>query len=178
MRQNTMKSSFLLVLAAFIWGVAFVAQSVGMDYVGPFTFIGARYLIGGLVLIPCIAFLKKLGYGDDGNKSETQKKEEFRIGVKGGTGPWYIYEEKGILDYLDQRGSGGDRHVSALHYRWLFYRNRRYLCIFMRHWIFFPYFSDRSFLTKSGWRADLLCAVLCGWNSGNNCGFCSGDTGS
>ena len=84
MRQNTMKSSFLLVLAAFIWGVAFVAQSVGMDYVGPFTFIGARYLIGGLVLIPCIAFLKKLGYGDDGNKSETQKKEEFRIGVKGG----------------------------------------------------------------------------------------------
>ena len=84
MRQNTMKSSFLLVLAAFIWGVAFVAQSVGMDYVGPFTFIGARYLIGGLVLIPCIAFLKKLGYGDDGNKSETQKKEEFRIGVRGG----------------------------------------------------------------------------------------------
>lgn len=61
MRQNTMKSSFLLVLAAFIWGVAFVAQSVGMDYVGPFTFIGARYLIGGLVLIPCIAFLKKMG---------------------------------------------------------------------------------------------------------------------
>ena len=49
MRQNTLKSSFLLVLAAFIWGVAFVAQSVGMDYVGPFTFIGARYLIGGLV---------------------------------------------------------------------------------------------------------------------------------
>ena len=84
MGQNTLKSSFLLVLAAFIWGVAFVAQSVGMDYVGPFTFIGARYLIGGLVLIPCIAFLKKLGYGDDGNKSETQKKEEFRIGVKGG----------------------------------------------------------------------------------------------
>ena len=36
----------------------------------------------------------------------------------------FIYEEKGILDYLDQRGSGGDRHVSALHYRWLFYRNR------------------------------------------------------
>lgn len=47
MRQNTLKSSFLLVLAAFIWGVAFVAQSVGMDYVGPFTFIGARYLIVG-----------------------------------------------------------------------------------------------------------------------------------
>ena len=214
MRQNTMKSSFLLVLAAFIWGVAFVAQSVGMDYVGPFTFIGARYLIGGLVLIPCIAFLKKLGYGDDGNKSETQKKEEFRIGVKGGIfcglalfissslqqiGIMYttvgkagfitalyivivpilgIFMKKKVSWTIWISVAVADRHVSALHYRWLFYRNRRYLCIFMRHWIFFPYFSDRSFLTKSGWRADLLCAVLCGWNSGNNCGFCSGDTGS
>ena len=84
MRQNTMKSSFLLVLAAFIWGVAFVAQSVGMDYVGPFTFIGARYLIGGLVLIPCMILLKKMGYGGDENKSEDQKEEEFRIGVRGG----------------------------------------------------------------------------------------------
>ena len=44
----------MLVLTAFIWGVAFVAQSVGMDYVGPYTFNGARFLIGGLVLIPCI----------------------------------------------------------------------------------------------------------------------------
>ena len=84
MRQNTMKSSFLLVLAAFIWGVAFVAQSVGMDYVGPFTFIGARYLIGGLGLIPCIAFLKKMGYGGDENKSEEQKKKEFQTGIRGG----------------------------------------------------------------------------------------------
>ena len=71
-----MKSSFLLVLAAFIWGVAFVAQSVGMDYVGPFTFIGARYLIGGLVLIPCIAFLKKMGYG--GTKVKSRRKKNFR----------------------------------------------------------------------------------------------------
>jgi NDP-sugar pyrophosphorylase family protein len=31
--------------------VAFVAQSVGMDYVGPFTFNGTRCIIGGIVLI-------------------------------------------------------------------------------------------------------------------------------
>ena len=48
------RSNIMLVLTAFIWGVAFVAQSVGMDYVGPYTFNGARFLIGGLVLIPCI----------------------------------------------------------------------------------------------------------------------------
>ena len=42
------RSSLLLFLAASIWGVAFVAQSVGMDYMGPFTFNGARSLVGGV----------------------------------------------------------------------------------------------------------------------------------
>lgn len=60
MKQKTMKSNLLLALAAFIWGVAFVAQSVGMDYVRPFTFNAARFLIGGVVLIPCIFLMKKV----------------------------------------------------------------------------------------------------------------------
>lgn len=47
---------FMLTLAAFIWGTAFVAQSVGMDYVGPFTFNAARFLIGGVVLLPLIVW--------------------------------------------------------------------------------------------------------------------------
>ena len=42
MKTKSFKSSLLLFLAAFIWGVAFVAQSVGMDYVGPFTFNAVR----------------------------------------------------------------------------------------------------------------------------------------
>lgn len=49
-----LKNSLLLLLTATIWGVAFVAQSAGMDYVGPFTFNCARCLIGALVLIPLI----------------------------------------------------------------------------------------------------------------------------
>ena len=53
-------NSFLLFLTACIWGSAFVAQSVGMDFVEPFTFTFARSIIGGLVLIPCIPFLRKL----------------------------------------------------------------------------------------------------------------------
>lgn len=44
--------SGMLLLTAIIWGVAFVAQSVGMDYVEPFTFNFARYIIGGIVLLP------------------------------------------------------------------------------------------------------------------------------
>ena len=53
----------LLLLTAAIWGVAFVAQSVGMDYVGPFTFNAVRSLLGGIVLIPCIVLLKRINAG-------------------------------------------------------------------------------------------------------------------
>lgn len=59
MNSNKIKGNFMLLLTAFIWGVAFVAQSVGMDYVGPFTFGFARCILGGLVLIPCIFFLDR-----------------------------------------------------------------------------------------------------------------------
>ena len=49
-----MRNSFLLFLAALIWGTAFVAQSVGMDYIGPFTFSCMRSLVGSLFLAVCI----------------------------------------------------------------------------------------------------------------------------
>ena len=49
--------SLLLLLTATICGFAFVAQSVSMDYVGPFTFAFIRFLIGGFVLLPVIFFM-------------------------------------------------------------------------------------------------------------------------
>lgn len=51
------KNAGLLLLTAAIWGVAFVAQSVGMDYVGPLTFNCVRSLLGGVVLLPCVWFI-------------------------------------------------------------------------------------------------------------------------
>lgn len=51
----------VLLLGAMIWGAAFVAQSVGMDYLGPFTFQAARSLLGALVLLPVIAGMDKRG---------------------------------------------------------------------------------------------------------------------
>lgn len=57
MNKFVVRQSGLLFLAALIWGVAFVAQSVGMDYVEPFTFNAVRCTIGGIVLIPCIGAL-------------------------------------------------------------------------------------------------------------------------
>lgn len=55
MNRFVIRQSALLLLTAVIWGVAFVAQSVGMEYIGPFTFNAARNLIGALVLLPYIA---------------------------------------------------------------------------------------------------------------------------
>ena len=51
------RNSFLLILTAFIWGIAFVAQSAGGDAVGPYTFNCIRSLIGGIVLLPVIKLL-------------------------------------------------------------------------------------------------------------------------
>ena len=53
------KSTFLLFLTAIIWGFAFVAQRVGAEFVGAFTFNGIRFLLGSLSLIPVIAIFER-----------------------------------------------------------------------------------------------------------------------
>lgn len=54
METTTVKSDALLLTTAVIWGFAFVAQRVGMDFVGPFIFNGVRFALGCLVLVPLI----------------------------------------------------------------------------------------------------------------------------
>jgi drug/metabolite transporter (DMT)-like permease len=54
MNRQLIRSDAVLLLTAMIWGFAFVAQRVGMDYVGPFTFNGIRFALGSAVLIPFI----------------------------------------------------------------------------------------------------------------------------
>ena len=53
-KTNNIKSSFYLSLTAIIWGVAFVFQSMGNNYMEPFTFNSARNFLGFLVLIPIV----------------------------------------------------------------------------------------------------------------------------
>lgn len=63
-RETTQfRGAALLMFTALIWGVAFVAQSVGMDYLGPCAFNGVRNLIGGVALLPVIAFASRLRKG-------------------------------------------------------------------------------------------------------------------
>ena len=57
--SKKMQSNILLLITAFIWGSAFVAQKSGMDYIQPFTFNGIRTLIGGLVLIPVVLLMNR-----------------------------------------------------------------------------------------------------------------------
>lgn len=73
MNKLAIRHSLLLLLAASIWGVAFVAQSVGMDYVGPFTFNAVRSLVGGIVLVPFIFIFNKKDKMDDTKNDSSQK---------------------------------------------------------------------------------------------------------
>jgi len=77
--NHNLKYNFLLMLAALIWGSAFVAQSVGMDYLGPFSFNCVRSFMGSLVLLPVIWFMdrqKKETAEHDGQKTEEGTREQ------------------------------------------------------------------------------------------------------
>ncbi|MBQ8877604.1 MAG: DMT family transporter [Lachnospiraceae bacterium] len=78
MKNISLKSSMLLFLAAFIWGVAFVAQSVGMDYMGPLSFNGARFLMGSVVLLPLVIYRRQK------NRKEGIPAADTKITIKGG----------------------------------------------------------------------------------------------
>ncbi len=54
MNTKSFKADILLLITAIIWGAAFVAQRVGMDYVGPLTFNAVRFALGAVALLPLI----------------------------------------------------------------------------------------------------------------------------
>lgn len=74
MKNTSLRNPLMLLLTAVIWGVAFVAQSVGMEYIGPFTFNCVRCLIGGVVLIPCIWILDRVRGSETVSGTEENEK--------------------------------------------------------------------------------------------------------
>ena len=74
MKIPTLKSDVLLLFTSAIWGFAFVAQRIGMDYVGPFTFNGVRFALGSLVLLPLIL--------RNGIRKNTSRKNTSLAGTK------------------------------------------------------------------------------------------------
>lgn len=73
--NKKMRSNLCLLLAAMIWGCAFVAQSVASDAIGPWTFNGTRYLLAALALVPVLLIQRK--------KQETSK-GDFKMLLKAG----------------------------------------------------------------------------------------------
>ncbi len=81
--KKSLKGNLLLAVASLIWGTAFVAQSLGMEYIGPFTFMTARSLVGTLSLLPVIAlqnrYKKKRGLST--KSSPADKKVLIKAGI-------------------------------------------------------------------------------------------------
>lgn len=87
MNKFIIRQSCLLFLTAIIWGIAFVAQSAGMDYVQPFTFNAIRMILGGIVLLPVIAFMERV------RKNGEKVQEPTGLAENMGTG-WQTKEEQ------------------------------------------------------------------------------------
>lgn len=81
-RKDNLIGSLLLMLCAIIWGSSFVAQTTGAEFVGPFTFISARSLLGAAALVPVVAvtgaFRRKKG------NSTKMTAEDKKVLLKGG----------------------------------------------------------------------------------------------
>lgn len=54
MRSRALRADILMLVTAIIWGSAFVAQTTGMDHIGPFLYSGLRFALGSLCLLPLV----------------------------------------------------------------------------------------------------------------------------
>lgn len=81
MNKYILRQSMFLFTAAAIWGVAFVAQSVGMDYVDPYTFIAARNVIALVVLLPFVAVMDQSRRKRD---AQERQKKDYKLLLTGG----------------------------------------------------------------------------------------------
>lgn len=81
MKKNNILANIALLLTGLIWGVSFVAQRAGSEYVGAFTFNCVRSFLGTLSLLPLV-FLPKLFHND--TRNEVQKKLQHKLMLKGG----------------------------------------------------------------------------------------------
>ena len=86
-RNNTSQQgagAVLLLITALIWGCAFVAQSVAMDHLGPFTFCAARFLLSGLALVGFLLVRRALGYNEGRGMNIGKKRMRRNDGIFGG----------------------------------------------------------------------------------------------
>ena len=112
--QNKLSSNIALFLTALIWGLSFVAQRAGMDYLEPFTFNMVRSFLGGLSLIPVIMWVK-ISHPD----KRTERRKHFqhinlaRAGIACGTA---LFLAMSIQQYCMQYvGAGKGGFITSLY---------------------------------------------------------------
>jgi drug/metabolite transporter (DMT)-like permease len=77
-----LRANLLLLVAAMIWGFAFVAQRVGMDYLGPYSFNGIRFALGALSLLPVLFFFRT--NRSAAGRDDKGKKQSWQVGMLAG----------------------------------------------------------------------------------------------
>lgn len=80
MKKEELKADFLLLLTAAIWGFAFVAQRMGAQYIGAFTFNGIRFALGAFSLLPLIAIFARQRNNNHIPASKSQDKKAVIYG--------------------------------------------------------------------------------------------------
>lgn len=79
--KKQIQGSILLLIGTMIWGTAFVAQSVGMDYIGPFTFQTARSLLAVIALWPTIWLMDRRRDGGKTFKAKWTDRHLWKTGL-------------------------------------------------------------------------------------------------
>ena len=73
MKTQEIRADLIMLLAAAIWGFAFVAQREGMETMGPFLFNTARFFIGTVFLLPIVWYLSKKNKSQNNKETSTKK---------------------------------------------------------------------------------------------------------
>ncbi|MDO4616116.1 MAG: DMT family transporter [Lachnospiraceae bacterium] len=98
--KKEMQGNLMLLITALIWGSAFVAQSAGMEYVGPFTYTMARSFIGFLALIPVVLWFRK----NRRKNNPMTKEEEKGLNLRSIRGGIFCGLALGIASCIQQVG--------------------------------------------------------------------------
>lgn len=103
--KNKLIANLALFLTALIWGLSFVAQREGMEYIGPFTFNAVRSFLGGLSLIPVILWVK---YSKPDTRTERRKRYQHINLARAGIGCGLaLFTAMSIQQYCMQFVSAG-----------------------------------------------------------------------
>lgn len=83
--KKQLRGSIALLIATVIWGSAFIAQSVGMDYIGPFTFQTVRCGLAAAFLLPAVLLFDRISGCRADNGKQWKDPKLWRSGAACGT---------------------------------------------------------------------------------------------